>query len=55
VESIEEKGYILNLGFKDNSKGFLKFQETKLETGDLIQVIVKSASSKLVKCEFNTK
>jgi len=25
VESKEEKGYFLNIGFKDGAKGFLKF------------------------------
>lgn len=28
VESKEEKGYFLNLGFKDEAKGFLKFDAT---------------------------
>jgi hypothetical protein len=29
VESKEEKGYFLNLGFKDEAKGFLKFEATQ--------------------------
>lgn len=27
IESKEAKGYILNLGFRDNTKGFMKFTE----------------------------
>lgn len=51
VASKEEKGYFLNLGFKDDAKGFLKYDsETKAEVGDLLQVVVVSATSKLVKC-----
>lgn len=44
VESCEEKGYFINLGFKDNSKGFLKYKAEESETssefekGDLILV-----------------
>lgn len=44
VESCEEKGYFINLGFKDNSKGFLKYKEEESDTsaefekGDLIMV-----------------
>lgn len=54
VESKEEKGYILNLGFKDGAKGFLAFQTDRdFGKGDLVYVNVKSASSKLVKCEIN--
>mgnify|MGYP002631499150 CR=1 FL=1 len=56
VESKEEKGYFLNLGFKDSAKGFLKFSaETKYEVGDLVKVTVVSAASKLVKCADNMK
>ena len=52
VASQEEKGYILDLGFKDGAKGFLKFSAAdNLSVGDLVQVTAKSASSKLVKCE----
>ena len=37
VASKEEKGYFLNLGFKDDAKGFLKYDsETKAEVGDLL-------------------
>jgi hypothetical protein len=54
VESKEEKGYFLNLGFKDGAKGFLAFQtDNDFVKGDLVHVNVKSASSKLVKCELN--
>ena len=37
VESKEEKGYFLNLGFKDDARGFLKFTpDRKFEIGDLV-------------------
>lgn len=56
VESKEAKGYILNLGFKDHTKGFLKFSEGSkgnLKTNQPIQIQVKSVieASKVVKCE----
>jgi len=65
VESKEAKGYILNLGFKDETKGFLKYRkeeegdkgkESKVRTlkvGQLVHVFAKSIieSSKVVKCE----
>ena len=42
VESKELKGYIINLGFKDSAKGFVKFEDApeKLKSGSLVQVIV---------------
>jgi hypothetical protein len=50
VESKEEKGYFLNLGFKDAAKGFLKFKEgVSYEINDLVHVVVTSSTSKLVK------
>jgi len=59
VESKEAKGYILRLGFRDMSKGFLKFGETDkgLKNGQMVTVIVKStlASSKVIKCELLQK
>ena len=46
IESKEAKGFILNLGFKDKTKGFLKYSEEAsekvLKKGQLVQVIVKS-------------
>ena len=36
VESKEEKGYFLNIGFKDGAKGFLKFNGQDYAVGDLI-------------------
>lgn len=66
VESKEAKGYILNLGFKDETKGFLKFSKEEesgdgaeikkkksLKVGQLIHIVVKSVieASKVVKCE----
>lgn len=58
IESKEAKGFILNLGFKDKTKGFLKYSdlasEKVLKKGHLVQVIVKSViqASKVVKCEL---
>jgi len=58
IESKEAKGYILNLGFKDHTKGFMKFSdkanEKSLKNGQIVNVIVKSviASSKVIKCEL---
>ena len=51
VESKEAKGYILNLGFKDNCKGFLKTSD-ELKKGQIVNVTVKSSQSKVVKCEM---
>lgn len=57
VESCEEKGYFINLGFKDNSKGFLKYKEEESDTsaefekGDLIMVQAMAATGKLIKVE----
>jgi hypothetical protein len=58
IEAKEAKGFIVNLGFKDRTKGFLKYSdqasEKVLKKGHLIQVIVKSViqASKVVKCEL---
>ena len=54
IESKEAKGYILNLGFRDNSKGFLKFTEQNYKKGDMVTVCVKKVdeASKVVKCEL---
>jgi hypothetical protein len=54
VESKEEKGYFLQLGFKDQARGFLKFPEGKdrLDVGQLVQVTVVQSTSKLVKCQL---
>jgi hypothetical protein len=44
VESVESKGYTLNFGFKDQTKGFMKFSDSSdsksLKKGTLIHVIV---------------
>lgn len=56
VESKEEKGWFLDLGFKDGAKGFLKFEgdkTAKWEIGHLVHVVVVSATSKLVKVSLN--
>ena len=52
IESKEQKGYILNIGFKDGAKGFLKSDGTEFKTGSLVAVIVRSTTSKLIKCEL---
>jgi hypothetical protein len=60
VESKEAKGFILNLGFRDQTKGFMKFSpeanERLLKAGS-ITVLVKSVitASKIVKCELLTE
>jgi len=33
IESKEEKGYFLNLGFKDQARGFLKYSEVQGNQG----------------------
>lgn len=53
ILSKEEKGYIIEFGFKDQTKGFLKFSNEKskgLKIGSLVHVVVKSTieSSKIV-------
>ena len=44
IESKELKGYIVNLGFKDQSKGFVPFDTSskKLAVGSLVHLVVKS-------------
>lgn len=44
VESKELKGYVINLGFKDQAKGFVQFETAprKLTVGNLVHVVVKS-------------
>jgi len=60
VESKEAKGFILNLGFRDQTKGFMKFSpeanERLLKAGS-ITVLVKSvvSASKVVRCELLTE
>jgi hypothetical protein len=56
IESKEAKGYILNLGFRDNCKGFLKFGEKDFKKGDIVTVSVKKIdqASKVMKCELIT-
>ena len=58
VESIEAKGYMLDLGLKDEAKAFVKFDknssEGKLAEGTLVKVIVQGKTSKLVKCSLQT-
>ena len=36
VESKEEKDYFLNIGFKDGSKAFLKFNGVDYTNGELV-------------------
>lgn len=51
VESKEEKGYFLNMGFKDGAKGFLKFGKVEYNVGDIVQVTAQSVTNKLIKCD----
>jgi ribosomal protein S1 len=60
VESREAKGFIVDLGFKDNTKGFLKVAEqtdTSTLVGKRVYIVVKTiiASSKIIKCELLNK
>lgn len=56
IESKEAKGFLVNFGLKDKTKGFLPFGDdvNHLQIGSLVQVIVKTvmASSKIAKCEL---
>jgi ribosomal protein S1 len=54
IQSKEAKGYILDFGFRDHAKGFLKNVERDLKIGIVITVIVKTviAASKVLKCEI---
>ena len=52
MESKEDKGYILNLGLKDGTKGFVKCNHVEAHLGSLVPVLVKSMASKLIKCEL---
>ena len=56
IESKEAKGFLINFGLKDKTKGFLPFttESSVLMIGSVVQVLVKSvmASSKVVKCEM---
>jgi len=54
VESKEAKGYLIDFGLKDKTKGFLPFNdEIMFEKGELVKVVIKSiiGSSKVAKCE----
>jgi len=51
VESKETKGYVLNLGFKDGAKGFLKNDGVERPQGSLVFIVVKAATSKVIKCD----
>lgn len=60
VESRETKGYIVDFGFKDRSKGFLKVAENSDSAqivGKRVYVVVKNVitSSKVIKCELLNK
>lgn len=52
IESREEKGFLVNFGFRDHSKGFLKFDDNnkKCQKGQRVSVLVKSCitSSKVI-------
>ena len=56
IESKETKGYIVDLGLKDKSKGFVKFGKQDADSspavGSLVQVIVQGKTSKVIKCHF---
>lgn len=57
VERKEDKGYVIDLCFKDNTKAFLNFNDyagKELKLGSQVTVVVissKSSSQKIVKCK----
>jgi len=59
VESKEAKGFLINLGTKDQTKGFLAFcKETQnLQTGQIVFVVLKNNGdkAKIVKCDLLNK
>lgn len=58
IESKEAKGYMIDLGLKDKSKGFVKFEKGQdaesesLANGSLVHVSIKSKTSKVIRCTF---
>jgi len=49
---------MINLGLKDKSKGFIKYNKddgdkVKLAEGSLVHVIVQRKTSKLIRCTFD--
>lgn len=54
VESKEAKGYMLEFGLKDKSKGFLSNSEQSIQLGQRVLVVVREsmASSKIIKCDL---
>ena len=58
VESKESKGFLIDLGFKDQAKGFVKLSDGEsLKTGQAISIIVRSVmkKAKVIKSEILTK
>ena len=57
IESLETKGYMIDLGLKDESKAFVKFpknSDKRLTEKSLVQVLVASKTSKLIRCSLLT-
>ena len=55
IESLETKGYMIDLGLKDKAKAFIKFDKTsesRLAEGTLVHVVVQGKTSKLIRCAF---
>lgn len=59
IESKEAKGYLVNFGMKDHTKGFVSFSDksSTLQVGQLALIIVKGVTkgSKVIKCEVLNK
>jgi len=58
VEAKEAKGYIVDFGFKDRTKGFLKAGDEQASiVGKRVYVVVKKviAESKIIRCELLCK
>lgn len=52
---METKGYMIDLGLKDESKAFVKFpknSDKRLAEKTLVQVLVASKTSKVIRCSL---
>lgn len=54
VDSLEEKGYMLNFGFSDSTQGFMKYEDSPVKYAEKQWVLVSIASinkkSKMAMC-----
>lgn len=54
IETKEAKGYIVDFGLKDGTKGFLKFGDQEFKKDQLVTCVVKTivTASKILKCDI---